>query len=224
VNAVPALAFVCAMPMEARPLARKLRLRRADVGGVKGYRKGAVVAVVTGMGPRRAAAATRQLLSAVPVDRVVVVGITGAVDERAPIGSLVVPETVVDGATGAEYRPAPLRGLTNQGRMWTSATIMTEPSAIVDDGVIALDMETAAVAAVCEAHGTPWSVVRAVSDRGLDHDVVGLSSDDGPPGVGAALRYVVRHPGRVAGLVRLGRDAARAAERAAEAAVRATAS
>ena len=220
----PALAFVCAMPMEARPLARKLGLRRRDIGGVKGYANGAVVAIVTGMGPRRAAAGTEQLLAAVPVSHVVVVGITGAVDERAPIGSVVVPEAVVDGATRAEYRPAPLNGFANRGRMWTSATLLADPTAIGDDGVIALDMETAAVAAVCEAHGTRWSVVRAVSDRGLDPEVAGLSRDDGSPRVGAALGYLVRHPGRLGGLVRLARDAARAAERAADAAVRATAS
>ncbi len=85
-------------------------------------------------------------------------------------------------------------------------------------------METAAVAAVCEAHGTPWSVVRAVSDRGLDPEVAGLSRDDGSPRMGAALGYIVRQPRRVGGLARLARDSARAAQRAADAAVRATAS
>ncbi|HZQ57377.1 MAG TPA: hypothetical protein VFA84_05055 [Acidimicrobiales bacterium] len=224
----PALAFVCAMPMEARPLARKLKLERATIGGLKGYRGQAsgapVVAVVTGMGPRLASEGVRRLLDAVDVGRIVVVGITGAVDKGTPVGMIVVPEVVVDGDSGAEFRPAPLTGLTNKGRMRTSATL-TNPEDLAargEDGVDALDMETAAVAAVCDARGTPWAVVRAVSDAGVDTDVAGLGREDGSADVRAGLRFLLRHPGRVPGLLRLGRDASRAAAAAADAAIRAT--
>jgi adenosylhomocysteine nucleosidase len=218
------------MPMEARPLARKLRMRRAPVGGLKGYRGeaaggGPVVAVVTGMGPRLATEGASRLLDAVHVSRVVVVGITGAVDKGARIGSIVVPEVVVDGDTGAEYRPGPLAGFPNKGRMRTSATL-TNPEDLAARGepaVDALDMETAAVAAVCDARGTPWAVVRAVSDAGIDTDVAQLGREDGSADLVAGLRFLLRHPGRIPGLVRLGRDASRAAAAAADAAIRATA-
>lgn len=108
------IAFICAMPMEARPLARKLSLHPDRAGDVK-HRSGSlaghpVVAVVTGMGTRLATGMTTRLLDAITVDRVVVVGITGAVDDITPIGTLVLPEVVVNSATGAEYRPAPLGG------------------------------------------------------------------------------------------------------------------
>src|ERR1700676_3091296 len=89
------IAFVCAMPMEARPLARKLSLHPDRAGDVK-HRSGRlaghpVVAVVTGMGTRLATDKTTRLLDAMPVERVVVVGITGAVENTTPIGTLVLP-------------------------------------------------------------------------------------------------------------------------------------
>jgi hypothetical protein len=46
-----------------------------------------------------------------------------------------------------------------------------------------------------------------------------LSHEDGTPNPRAVARYFVRHPGRIPGLMRMGRDAAIAARRAADAAV-----
>jgi hypothetical protein len=88
---------------------------------------------------------------------------------------------------------------------------------------VALDMETAAVAAACEARDVPWTVVRAISDRAtdgsVDDEVFHLSRQDGTPDPMAVLRYVVRHPGRVPGLARMARGAGLATARAATAAV-----
>ncbi len=67
------------------------------------------------------------LLDAVHVERVVVVGITGAVENETPIGTLVLPEIVVNGATGDEYRPAPLGEGTPAGAMWTTDTLQHRP-------------------------------------------------------------------------------------------------
>ena len=53
-----------------------------------------VVAIVTGMGTELATDGTTRLLDAVQVERVVVVGITGAVENETPIGTLVLPELV----------------------------------------------------------------------------------------------------------------------------------
>jgi len=225
------VAFVCAMPMEARPLARRLSLARGAVAGLPGYRGSlggrSVVAVVTGMGPRLAAAGVERLLAEAAPARVVVVGIAGALDNATAIGALVVPEVVVDGVTGAEHRPAPLPGLPGRGTMRTDAALLTDRRVIADlarQGVLALEMETAAVAAACEAHGTPWSVVRAISDRPsdeIDEEVFAMGRADGTPDVRAVIRYVLRHPARVPKLARMGRDATRAAAVAADAAARA---
>jgi len=141
---------------------------------------------------------------------------------------MVVPDVVIDGSTGAEHRPAPLAGLGGHGALWTTATLITQPrelARLTERGVVALDMETAAVAEVCEARGTPWSVVRVISDRAsdgtVDDEVFGMSRQDGAPDWRAVARFVLRHPGRLPGLARMGRDAARAAATAAGAAARA---
>ena len=63
------------------------------------------------MGTKLATEATERLLDATPVDRVVVVGITGAVENETPIGTLILPEVVVNSETGTEYRP----GATGRG-------------------------------------------------------------------------------------------------------------
>ncbi|HZM31033.1 MAG TPA: hypothetical protein VFB77_11120 [Acidimicrobiales bacterium] len=224
------LAFVCAMPMELRPLARPLGLRRDTVGGVQ-VRTGTldrrpVVAVVTGMGTRLAADGIDRLLGAVTPGHVLVVGITGAVDDDTPIGTVIRPARVIDHATGREHAHAPLGpGGEPAGALWTTDVITpaSELPALRDRGVVALDMETAAIARACEERGVPWAVFRAISDRAtdgsVDDEVFHLARQDGRPDPAAVARYLVRHPGRIPGLVRMGRDATLAARRAADAAL-----
>jgi adenosylhomocysteine nucleosidase len=227
------LAFVCAMPMELRPLARKLGLRRETVGGVelsRGSLDGRpVVATVTGMGTALAGAGIRRLLDAVTPARVLVVGITGAVDDETVLGTVVRPARVIDAATGREHEHHPPDPGPTAGAMWTTDVITPadELPALRARGVVALDMETAAIAQACEAHGVPWSVVRAISDRAtdgsVDDDVFHLARADGRPDPAAVARYLARHPARIPGLLRMGRDASLAARKAATAAIRSVA-
>jgi len=105
------IAFICAMPMELSPLVKKLDLHKTEIDGVEVHRGTLdgreVIAIVTGMGTKLASEGTERLLDATPVDRVVVVGVAGALDNETPIGTLILPEVVVNSATGAEYRPEP---------------------------------------------------------------------------------------------------------------------
>jgi adenosylhomocysteine nucleosidase len=222
------IAFVCAMPMELRPLRRRLRLRKTGLGYAGRIDDRGVIAVVTGMGTALADAATVRLLDAVDVEWVIVVGITGAIENDTPIGTLVVPELVVNGADGSQHRPKPLRLGNAHGKMWTTDELLLDPAVHADlraRGVVSLDMETAAVAAVCEKRGVPWSVVRAISDRAsdgsMDAEIVGLSHPDGRANFWAVARYLVRHRGAMPRLVRLARGSKLATERAADAAIRA---
>jgi adenosylhomocysteine nucleosidase len=211
------IALVCAMPMEARPLRARVRGRDDVVVGV------------TGMGTALAREGTTRLLdSSGGVDRVVVVGITGALEDETPIGTLVNPEVVVNENTGGEYRPAPLLDGDQSGVMWTTDRMITGADELADlraRGVVSLDMETAAIGEVCEGRGVPWSVVRAISDRAsdgsVDAEVFAMSNQDGTPNPRAVARYLLRHPGRIPQLVRLGRGANLARRAAAEAALRA---
>jgi nucleoside phosphorylase len=222
--------FVCAMPMEMAPLRRRLSLRTGDSrppqlfdGVLDGKPVGAMT---TGMGPTLARLGLDRLFQAVDIGRVVVVGITGAVDDDTPIGTVVLPEEVIDGSTGTAYRPHPLGGADHAGIMWTTDELITDPARIAwlrAQGVVALDMETAAIGAACDARGLPWSVVRVVSDRAhdgsVDQDVFAMSNQDGTPNPRAVLSHVMRHPNRLPTLARMGRQARAATHLAADRAV-----
>ncbi|MGD0219338.1 MAG: hypothetical protein ABSC73_02585 [Acidimicrobiales bacterium] len=229
-----AVAFVCAMPMELRPLRHRLSLEKDRVGSLVVYRGSldgrSVAAIATGMGARLAIAGLERLVDAIEVGRIIVVGITGGLSAETAIGTLVLPEVVVHAATGAEFRPDPLGVSRPSGKMWTSDELVTDPAAIADlraDGVVALDMETAAIAEVCVARHIPWSVFRAVSDRAcdasLDDEVFGLINPNGSFRPLAVTAHFARHPGRVPTMIRVFRDAKLAADRAAAAAVAAVA-
>jgi uridine phosphorylase len=112
--------------------------------------------------------------------------------------------------------------------MWTSAELITDQDRIAGlraKGVVSLDMETAAIAEVCERRGIPWSVFRVISDRAtdgsIDEDVFHLSNQDGTTNPGAVARYFLSHPGRIPQMAKLARGAKLATETAADAAIRA---
>jgi adenosylhomocysteine nucleosidase len=223
-----ALAFVCAMPLEVAAMARAAGLRRdprKDIELRRGTAAGVeAVAIGTGMGTDLARRSTERLLDAVAVRHVLVVGIAGGVDTTTPIGTVVRPEIVIDAATGTEHRPTQPDGVEPRGALWTtdSITSAAELPGLQARGVIALDMETASIAAVCRDRGVPWSVFRAISDDPsdeVDAELFAMSNPDGSPNPGRVLRYVVRHPGRVPRLARMGRHSKLAADRAAAAAV-----
>jgi hypothetical protein len=89
--------------------------------------------------------------------------------------------------------------------------------------VVSLDMETAGIAAVCEARGIPWSVFRAISDRAtdgsVDEEVFRLSNMDGTPNNEAIERFFAEHPERLEAMAKLAEGAQLATEVAADAAI-----
>lgn len=228
----PRAAILAPMPMELRPVVRAARLRRAAGDGPVRH-EGAVgswevVAAMTGIGTAKAAAATVAVLDTAEVDHVVVVGIAGAVGPTHGVGHAIAPTAVVDAASGRSFAPHPLGDLVGRrGTLVTGDELIRDAARLADlagDGVVALDMETAAVAEVCEQRGVPWSVARAISDIAGDEVVAetvegGLATADGHPDVGAVLRYVGARPWRVARLARVAGQAQRAAKVAADLAV-----
>jgi adenosylhomocysteine nucleosidase len=221
-------AFVCAMPMEIAPLKRKLALKKTVIGLFEVFAGSLdgrpVVAIVTGIGGALASQGVERLADAIDIDHVVVVGIAGAIDGDTPIGTVVRPAVVVNGDTGAEYRPHQLGEGTPKGKMWTSDELLTDLDVIArlrTNGVIALDMETAAIAEVCQRRNIAWSVIRAISDRAtevsLDNEVFQLINRDGSYNLKKIGTFFVKHSGRLPALVRLAKDAKLAAENAAAA-------
>lgn len=230
----PRVLILAPMRSELRPLVRMTGGRPDRIGGsdvhVGRAGRATVTMAMIGVGPAAARRSTERLLDAAGFDHVIVSGIAGGVGHDAPVGGLVTPAEVEDLATGRRFSPTSLGYHPPAGVLSTTAELIVDEEAVaalVDRGVVALDMETAAVAEVCEQRGRAWSVFRVVSDRPdeglLDQGVFELLEVDGTINVGRALRYLLTKPARLRPMVRLGRDAAAAARKAARAAVSASA-
>lgn len=222
------IALLAPMGSELRPLLKRLSLQRMPAGkpavyaGTLGSTE--IVATTTSMGTVAAAAAAERILDAGPFDHVVVVGIAGGVDPNFEIGDVFVPSAVIDGATGDEYRPHLLGDLEPGGKLSTSDDFIVDEPRLAElsaKGVVAVDMETAAIAAVCERRGTPWTAFRAISDRAIEGDaeMLSMANGDGSPNLAGAAKYILRHPGKLPFLFRLAQGATKAANAAADAAV-----
>jgi adenosylhomocysteine nucleosidase len=220
------------MKSELRPVVKAFSLQPAQINGVAVHTgvvgNADIVATITGIGTALATTATEQLLDLGEFDRVMVVGIAGGVGPSVDLGDIVIPEVVFDGEGGEGYRPAPIDGPAPRGSIVTSDDFIVEPerlAQLISSGVIAVDMETGSVAAVCAQRGIPWSTVRAISDRAEDGDdeMIAMANPDGSPNGKAVLRYFARHPGRIPYMLKVGRGAMTAATNAAKTAAAACA-
>ena len=217
------------MEPELQPLVRRLGLE--PDGDVHRGRHGdvEVVALLTLIGMAAAAEATERALEH-DVDWVMVVGVAGGVDHSIEIGSVVVPEVVVDRATGGRYTPSPSGVFAARGILSCGDDLITDPgriAAMEAEGIVAVDMETAAVAAVCADHDVPWSVFRGISDFAdgglVDDAIFAMTKPDGTADPDAIGRYLDENPDRRKVLEQLAHDADLATRGAADAAARALA-
>ncbi|MBV8236707.1 MAG: hypothetical protein JO075_13490 [Acidimicrobiia bacterium] len=222
--------MLTAMPMELAPLRRRMQDARPfpALGGraVAGRLGGVdVVATAVGVGTQAAAETTERVLQAVSVPLVLVVGIAGATAPHLQVADVVVPEAVVNGPVDTTHAST-----TSVAALDHKGTIHTHDELIVDidavralhrQGVVAMDMETGAIAAVCDRHGVEWTAFRAISDT-IDHppdpDVMTMLNPDGTSNVGAAVRFMVRRPHRIPHLVALATNGTKACDAAAAAA------
>jgi adenosylhomocysteine nucleosidase len=230
------VAVLAPMVSELKPVVRAFQLTPAPLGTDRTRHRGKVgsvevVATMTGIGMAPAEQTTERILADEKVDLVLVVGIAGGVGRAVDVGHVFVPAVVVHGESGKEYRPRDLPGVDTRGRLVSSDAFHVADDELAEletNGVIALDMETAAVAEVCDAHGCEWSVVRSISDMANDHPLGAAALDmaraDGSPNLGAVLRYMSSHPTKLPVMVKLGRDSQLAAKTAARTAARACAS
>jgi adenosylhomocysteine nucleosidase len=222
------------MPLEAEAVVSAFGLRPAShgpggrwVGRVGGSE---ITALHCGMGPPSARAMTLRAVDEAegagrPVDHVMVVGICGGLRDELDVGTLVHPEVVVDYATGATFRHRPPGSVPGKGALFTTPEVILDPAAtgrMVEGGGVGVDMESSAVAEVCQERGLPWSAHRCISDRAvdglLDPRVLALTHPDGSIDGEAVGRLLEAEPELADRLARLGRDTALAAGRAAEAA------
>jgi adenosylhomocysteine nucleosidase len=219
------------MQCELQPIVRRLGMEASGSRYEGLTRDGVdVVALVTNIGMANGANAAREVIE-LGVDHVMVVGIAGGVDTDAlTIGDVIVPEVVIGRAMERSFRPVFLGEIAARGTLSCGDDFITDPAALAlmaAEGVIAVDMETAAVAAVCEDARVPWSVFRGISDfagEGLVDDALfALTNPDGTADQPALAKYLEQNPDRLAILQRLAKDTAKATEGAAAAAIAACA-
>ena len=191
-----------------------------------------VTAIHIGMGPPVTRAATARLFDGssparVPVDHVMIAGICGGLSADLEIGTLINPEIIVEYASGATYRHTPPGDAPQAGKLMTTEEVTLDrelSQRFLEDGCLGVDMESSAVAEVCEARGCPWSVYRCIGDRSfdglLDERIVALTNPDGSGKRAELEQLIASEPGLALKLERLSRDTTLAARLAAEAAVR----
>lgn len=137
-----------------------------------------------------------------------IVGTAGAVDPALRAGEVIIPARVIDAVTGQQLSPT-LAG-DSAGTLYTTAGLVESPAQKArlrrELDVEAIDMETAAMADVCEKQGVAWLCVRAILDTAddcLPAALLNLTRPDGRANIAAAGLYAVARPWRVPLLLRL---------------------
>ncbi|MFZ0887694.1 MAG: hypothetical protein WA005_04515 [Candidatus Binataceae bacterium] len=209
-----------------------------ELGGLE------IIAVATGIGYQRAQETARRALEKVPgVTMVISTGVAGGLSEGLSAGDLVIAERIVwsddeetsDPARIVALRPEQVRNaeraLKAAGLKFSTGTVLTSRRVLATaaekrhakrrTGAIAIDMESAALAAEALSRDIPFACVRAVMDT-VEDELFGwgLADDQGRVRPLAAAFYLVRNPAVMLRLPRIMRNLA-AASRSLAAAIEA---
>lgn len=228
-----------AFAREVRAFKRHLS-GRSEIGisGLRGFRgrlaSVEIVGVATGIGAGRAANAARRALDALPEPALVIAtGVAGALSEPLKAGDLVLADRII--ASAAEPAPAPPSAIaipaadldSFKSRLaagaikFTTGAILTVPlvlkdarakrAAGIETGAIAVDMESAPIAAEAGRRGLRFACVRAILDA-VDEEVIGseLAGPDGEVRPMAAAGFMLRNPAAALRLPRMLRGMNRA--------------
>lgn len=224
-------AVLAALPEEVAGVVARLEgrvermLERQGEGRPRGVTEGfvgeeALVIMVTGDGALNARSGAAALLGAVPVGRLIAIGVAGGLSSGLRAGELIMAREVV-GESGCRFcssvaAPAARAAGARLGTVYTAGHLILESEdkrrlgeAVLpgrEAGVV--DLESAHFAAVAEEAGVPWLVIRAVSDTAEEDLPRFLAACAGPEGEirrGEVLRHAARHPSAIPGLLRMRR-------------------
>ena len=176
--------------------------------------------VAIGGGTPAGARAAAERLVAEGATALVSFGLAGGLDPALPAGALLVPFAVVaDGAwLAADLTLATaLGGPTTRQALVSVAAIVASATAKArlwhETGAAAVDLESGMVAEVARERALPFAVLRAICDpgtQGLPPAALTAMDAEGRIGMGRVLAALARHPGQLAALLALARDAAAA--------------
>jgi len=200
---------------------------RAEIGGKK------FAVVGHGIGHRRTTETARRAFELVPgAELVIGTGVVGALSSGLKPGDLVLADRILtidaDGrvdeqvsTAGDAHIRAIGRSLARAGIAYSTGAILTSHRVLATSaekrraktitGAIAVDMETAAIAAEASLRGLPFVAIRAVLDE-VDDEVVGaaMADQDGNVKPLAATSYLLRNPATMLKLPRMMRNLSRA--------------
>lgn len=188
---------------------------------------------VCGVGPERARIAAERAMLA-DTQALISCGLAGGLDPTLQAGSIVLASDVIDAAdrerrwtTHARWRET-LHTRLADARIGPLVSSTAPISSVADktrfyaeQGAVAVDMESAAIAAVAAHHGVPFVAVRIIVDpahMALPRATANALDPSGKPRPASLALALLRHPMEVPALVRLARY-----NRRAEAALRAIA-
>lgn len=233
------IGIVMAMQEEIRPVLRRLgRHHKEWAGQFPLYlfpRDGRhLVLIESGMGSRRASAATEELISRAHPRLIITAGLGGAVRPGLNVGDLVLAGqalTLGEGLTtkiAAIANEALLRAVHESlpgqpfrmvdGTTVTTSGIMNKRQAAqqLDREIVnpVLDMETSAVAEIADRNGIPLVAVRAVSDAAEEELLFSLdelTDRELNIRIGKVLLTIAKRPRILPQLIRLAKNSKRAA-------------
>jgi adenosylhomocysteine nucleosidase len=226
------IALVCALPIEISPFLDRCDKLRKYTGGDFTFRGGRlgeirVVIVECGMGYARARRATQALIDAHSPEWIVSTGFCGGLKPEVKQRQIVMANSIVD-THGQEVlidlhmESNPSAGL-HVGRTVTAdelvRTVEEKKNLAAQFDALAVDLESLAVAQVCQDAATKFMAVRAVSDdlsADLPAEILSIIGATGTTRLGAALGSVWKRPSSVKDMWHLREAAVKTSEGLAE--------
>jgi adenosylhomocysteine nucleosidase len=226
------LGIVVAVTAEARSL-----VKQSVADGELIYLAEGAMLTVSGIGPRRAAVASRTLLEK-GARALLSWGSAGGLDPRLSPGSLILPKTVIGSNqilyhVDASWHNRLCHRLKGHVELHTDPLV--ESTAVVcgpgekailfrQTGAIGVDMESAAVAAAAQETGVPFMAVRAVADSTdttIPKSTLDAFDESGRLSFLKLIQGLAGHPTELLALFRIARNY-RAAQRTLAAVARLT--
>ena len=142
------------------------------------------IVACAGMGAARASLAVEAALALGPASELISVGWAGACNERFHVGDMIHPSILIDARTGERFflaDPCTTEAAEIVVTVATPAGAVAKRRLGINYSASAVDMEAATVARLAQAHGLPFSAIKAVSDE-VDFelpDMQQFSTEDG---------------------------------------------
>ena len=159
------VAIVAALEREVRAIVQGWRVSERDYAGKRFqfFENDRAVLVCGGIGPVAARRATEAIISLYDPSEVVSVGFAGALETGLKVGDAFVPRRVVDAGDSSVAETDVGSGTLVSFN--SVASVQQKESLARAYGAQAVDMEAAAVARGAQAHGLPFTAMKAISDE-----------------------------------------------------------